>query len=268
MMADVAGWYQSGPEWLAYGDAPTYVNATQFTVSGNLTSRYTVGRRVRAFVTAGTLYGTISSSAFTSLTTVGVTWDSGNLDSGLSEVDVGIFNPSHTSLPTGIPGAFSQLSVTSQIQWTRLSFSSTSGGVTTTPGIQSDAGLANGGGVGITNNSNSAYTWQVDGAGNMVAAGNIAANSDETLKKDWQPLSSDFIERMSEVLHGTFTRIDSGARQAGVGAQSLQRVLREVVMGDKVLSVAYGNAALVTCIELCKEVVALRSRVAILEKGE
>lgn len=89
MMADVAQWY-AAPEWLNYGLTPTYVSATQFTVAGNQTATYQVNRRVRAFVTAGTVYGTITASAYTTLTTVTVTWDSGALDSGVSEVDVHI----------------------------------------------------------------------------------------------------------------------------------------------------------------------------------
>lgn len=92
MMADVAAWYAS-PEWVAYGDTPTYVSGTSFTVPGNLASRYSVGRRVRTTNTGGTLYGTITASAYTSLTTVTVSMDSGALDSGLSKVDVGIVMP-------------------------------------------------------------------------------------------------------------------------------------------------------------------------------
>lgn len=101
MMAAVAEWFPTA-EWQFLGDIPTYVSATQFTVPTNRTSVYTVGRRVRTFNTGGTLYGTITASAFTSLTTVTVTLDSGSLDSGLSEVDVGIMNPSSRSLPTGV----------------------------------------------------------------------------------------------------------------------------------------------------------------------
>jgi hypothetical protein len=97
MMAALALWFQSA-EWLNLADVPTYVSGTQFTVPTNRTSVYTVGRRVRAMVTAGTIYGTISASAYTSLTTVTVTWDSGSLDSGLSEVDVGIINSANSSL--------------------------------------------------------------------------------------------------------------------------------------------------------------------------
>lgn len=111
MMAVIATWYQA-PEWLNLGDVPTYVSGTQFTVPGNLTSRYTVGRRIRASVTAGTVYGTITNSAFTSLTTITLALDSGSLDSGLSEVDVGILNPANPSLPSGLSPTFAALTTT------------------------------------------------------------------------------------------------------------------------------------------------------------
>lgn len=115
MMADVATWFQNGAEWLNMGDTPTYVSGTQFTVPGNLTVRYSVGRRVRASVTAGTVYGTITASAYTSLTTVTVSLDSGALDSGLSEVDVGIFNPAFSSFPTGLSPTFANITATGNI---------------------------------------------------------------------------------------------------------------------------------------------------------
>jgi len=99
-MADVAVWFQS-PEWVNYGLTLTYVNAAQFTVTGNQTAVYTVGRRVRTLNTGGTFYGTITASVYTSLTTVTVTLDSGSLDSGLSEADVGILNP---AAPSNVPG--------------------------------------------------------------------------------------------------------------------------------------------------------------------
>lgn len=90
----------------------------------------------------------------------------------------------------------------------------------------------------------------------------VTAFSDERLKKDWDDLPNDFVTQLSLVQAGTFTRIDTDTRQVGVSAQSLQQVLPEAVLtGDTgMLSVAYGNAALAACVELAKEVVALRAR--------
>src|ERR1044072_2375020 len=78
MMADVATWFAAA-EWLNYGLTPTYVSATQFSVTGNKPSTYSVGRPVGAFVTADTIYGTTTPSASASVTTVPVAWRSGSL---------------------------------------------------------------------------------------------------------------------------------------------------------------------------------------------
>jgi hypothetical protein len=102
-------------------------------------------------------------------------------------------------------------------------------------------------------------------AGAIVAGGNITAFSDETLKADWTNLPSNYVEQLANLLSGTFTRKDTGQRQAGVGAQSLQKFLPEVVVGDTTLSVAYGNAALVSAVELAKRVVEQDNRIAKLE---
>jgi hypothetical protein len=108
----------------------------------------------------------------------------------------------------------------------------------------------------------------IDPVGTFTAAGNIVANSDESLKKDWQGLPDDFIERMASAKHGTYTRIDSGERQAGSSAQDWQKLLPEVVSksNDGILSLAYGNAALVSAIQLAKRVVELEERLAKIEK--
>jgi hypothetical protein len=103
----------------------------------------------------------------------------------------------------------------------------------------------------------------------ILAGGNVTAYSDERLKKDWEPVSEDFIERLAKVKAGTYTRIDSGERQAGASAQDWQKLLPEVVTEEtddkKTLSLAYGNAAVIACVELAKEVVVLKARIAALE---
>jgi hypothetical protein len=86
-------------QWVASGLTPTYVSATQFTLVGDQTSAFHVNRRVKFTVTAGTVYGYISVSAYTTLTTVTVVLDSGSLDSGLSAVSLGVITSTNTSLP-------------------------------------------------------------------------------------------------------------------------------------------------------------------------
>jgi hypothetical protein len=86
-------------QWIVSGVAPTYVSATSFTLSGDQTNEFQVGRRIQASVSLGTVYGYISASAYTSLTTVSVTLDSGALDSGLSSLSLGLLTPDNPSAP-------------------------------------------------------------------------------------------------------------------------------------------------------------------------
>jgi hypothetical protein len=247
MMADVATWF-AGPEWLNYGLTPTYVSGTQFTVAGNQTATYSVGRRVRAFVTAGTVYGTITASAYASLTTVTVSIDSGSLDSGLSEIDVGILNPAYASL--------AQLPSFAITGTGGLTFSNQS-----SPNV---APIKFGDGSGWKLNFQTTAGTTVatlQDNGNFSAA-NVTITSDERIKGEWDDLPSDFLDRLCAVKHGTYRRIDieSDARHVGVTAQSLREVLPEAVLEGNagMLSVAYGNAALVACIELAREIARLR----------
>lgn len=85
----------SADEWVA-GPTPTFVSSTQFTLGGDQTALFTVGRRVRATVTAGTVYGTITASVFGALTTV--TIQGAVLDSGLSAIFYGLLDPANTSI--------------------------------------------------------------------------------------------------------------------------------------------------------------------------
>ena len=101
---------------------------------------------------------------------------------------------------------------------------------------------------------------------NILAGGNVTAYSDERLKRDWGTFGPDMLEKLSEVKSGTYTRIDSGLKQVGVSAQSLQKVMPDAVCEGENghLTVAYGNAALSACVELAKEVVTLRKRIEVL----
>jgi hypothetical protein len=95
----------------------------------------------------------------------------------------------------------------------------------------------------------------------------ISGSSDERLKEDWVDLPSTFLDDLAEVKHGQYTRTSTGNKEVGVSAQSLQKVLAQAVLEDEdgMLSVAYGNAALVAAIELAKEVKELRKEIAALK---
>lgn len=100
---------------------------------------------------------------------------------------------------------------------------------------------------------------------NFIAAGNVTAYSDERLKENWRNLPVDFVEQLAGVKCGIYDRIDTefAKTQVGVSAQSLQNVMSNAIIEDSegILSVAYGNAALVSAVELAKEVVSLKAEV-------
>ena len=119
----------------------------------------------------------------------------------------------------------------------------------------------------LVNANNTAVIFTFANNGDFTAGGNVTAYSDERLKKDWAPVQPGFLERLVFVKRGTYTRIDTGERQAGVSAQDFKRLLPEVVPEDAAgfLSLAYGNAALVAVIELTERVLELEERVKSLE---
>jgi hypothetical protein len=103
----------------------------------------------------------------------------------------------------------------------------------------------------------------------IKASSNVTAYSDERLKKDWADLPKNYVAQLAKVKVGTYTRIDGEKlRQVGVSAQSLKPLLPEAVIEAtddfKTLSVAYGNAAMASAVELAKEVVSLKEQMAIL----
>lgn len=91
---------QTGVEWLT-GPTPTFVSGTQFTLVGDQTATFTIGRRLKFTVTAGTVYGRIVASAFGALTTVTLVMDGTQaLDAGLSAVSYGLLASNVLSEPT------------------------------------------------------------------------------------------------------------------------------------------------------------------------
>jgi hypothetical protein len=88
-------------EWMAQG-APTYLSPTSFSVPGNQTATFDVGRRVKSINTGGTAYSTVTGSTYNAgpnTTTVTVVNDSLPLDSGLSAVYAGVLDPAGSSVP-------------------------------------------------------------------------------------------------------------------------------------------------------------------------
>ena len=100
IQAAVRTWYEDS-EWTDFGNTPTRTGATTFTLAGDQTAQYKAGRGIRCTDGASTFYGIITSSVFTTLTTVTVALDSGALTASLSAVALGIDN-SGGSIRTGI----------------------------------------------------------------------------------------------------------------------------------------------------------------------
>jgi hypothetical protein len=131
--------------------------------------------------------------------------------------------------------------------------------------------------VGTTSTSGSLSTASVSNT-NVVSynastgaltAVSFSASSDERTKTNWRDVKPDFIKNLAEVKSGIFDRIEGGNTEVGVGAQSLQKVLAEAVITgeDGKLSVNYGGAALVACIQLSKRVLELEAKLDQLSKG-
>ncbi len=86
-------------QWIT-GPTPTFVSTTSFTLVGDQTTAFHVGRRVKTSNSGGTIYSTITVSAFAALTTITVANDSGVLDSGLSSVSYGLLSDTNHSVPS------------------------------------------------------------------------------------------------------------------------------------------------------------------------
>ena len=99
MMASTRTWYETA-QWVNYGYTHTYASGTSFTIATNVTSIYTIGRRIRAVGSStGTIYGTITGSAFGASTTVTVSWDSGSLSNETLTISLGVLTPTSNAIP-------------------------------------------------------------------------------------------------------------------------------------------------------------------------
>lgn len=87
-------------EWTLCGSAPTYTSATSFTLVGDQTLIFQVGRRLKSANTGGTIYSSILTSTYSAPnTTITVVNDSGSLDAGMSAVSYALLNATNPSVP-------------------------------------------------------------------------------------------------------------------------------------------------------------------------
>ena len=106
--ADIREFYNDS-QWVIYGDGDgahtfTYASGTSFTIAGaNVTSVYHANRRIKAVGSStGTIVGTISSSSFSTNTTVNVTWDSGSLQSETLVIYLAALSQTNNSIPLDV----------------------------------------------------------------------------------------------------------------------------------------------------------------------
>ena len=109
LMKNTRDWFNDA-QWIEYGDGDasytaTYDSATSFKIAGvDVTSNYHAGRRIKITAsTPGTIFGTISSSSFSTDTTVVVSFDSGTLSNEtISHVYLAALTKTNTSIPEGV----------------------------------------------------------------------------------------------------------------------------------------------------------------------
>lgn len=125
-------------QWLVYQNTPTYVSATSFSVAGDQTQIFQIGRRIKSTNTGGTIYSTITASAYSAPnTTITVQNDSGVLDSGLSQVSYGLISVLSSSVRV-IPETSVELNY---ITTTSVGLVGTSGGYIWIDGVNRSIGL-------------------------------------------------------------------------------------------------------------------------------
>lgn len=163
-------------EWQSSGFTPIYGGTSTFSTTANSTGTFIVGRRIQATVTAGTVYGTISSVSGTGPTTVNLTMDPGMvLDSGLTVVNVGFTGTTtHSSSPGILPYPLSvtQLTSSGAVSGTTITASTQFSGPGT--GLTGTASsLAAGTAANLTGSSPTLGTnWNVDANGQLTNNGN------------------------------------------------------------------------------------------------
>jgi hypothetical protein len=96
----------------------------------------------------------------------------------------------------------------------------------------STGALVTNGGLGVAKN--------IFSGGNIVASGTVTANSDIKLKENVITIES-ALEKVLSLRGVEYDRKDSGEHQIGVIAQEVEKIIPEVVYGNEIKSVAYGN---------------------------
>lgn len=103
----------SQSQWVQSGLTPTYISATSFSLVGDQTAIFQVGRRLQTLNTSGLIYSTIATSTFgAGVTTITTVNDSGTLDSGLTQVSYGLISADNSSFPGALLGPANTIALT------------------------------------------------------------------------------------------------------------------------------------------------------------
>lgn len=127
-------------EWIALG-TPTFLSSTTFSLAGNQTSLLTPGRRIKSTNSGGTIYSTITSAAFTTVTTVTVVNDSGVLDSGMSDVSYSLLGTADPAMPPFLDVQPFVMNIADTSKRAIFSVSSVSPNTTVSIGIPNKSGI-------------------------------------------------------------------------------------------------------------------------------
>jgi hypothetical protein len=98
VQADLKTWY-SDSEWQRQEEAPSRASAATFKITGDVTTKYLVNRKVRVN-DAATYYGTVTASSYSAPdTTVTVELESGSLTASFTAVAIAALSPTNLSVP-------------------------------------------------------------------------------------------------------------------------------------------------------------------------
>jgi hypothetical protein len=104
--------------------------------------------------------------------------------------------------------------------------------------------------LGTVNVSSTKLTYNPS-TGNLVVGGTVTASSDQAIKTNVKTIEN-ALEKVLSLRGVEYDRIDTKARQIGVIAQEIEKIIPEVVLDGEVKSVAYGNLTAIL-IEAIKE---------------
>jgi hypothetical protein len=266
----ISGGVGTAPAWGKIG-LTTHVSGTLAVANGGTGA--TDAATARSNLGAGTGNGSVTSVAAGSYLTGGTITTTGTL-----AVDADTANTAGKVVARDGSGNFSAGTVTANLTGnaTTATTATTATNATnvtvTTSSTASDFKIpfanttaSTTGNYGLLQDSTATFTYNP--STNTLTVGTVSHTSDERLKTNWRGLPADYIERLAAVKHGTYDRVDRELTQDGVSAQSLQHLLpNSVVTGqDGMLAVNYGNAALVSAIQLAQRVIAQEERIAKLE---